>query len=282
MIRHIPNEYRLKNDYLDKESDNIEILFLGASETACGFNPFYTKKNSFNCGHPGQSIDYSYEILKKYENHWSNLKYIVLATTYPTLFYRMENSRESWRVKNYNIYYKISTSKHLRSYAEIFNGQLLDQFFRLYKYYIKNINEINCSDKGWNISSASLPIDSLGISGKEAAKRHSVPREQQCFAEMKTVLDSIIVFSKRNGSNIIFCTPPVYKSYSQNLLNKYQLDSTINTIHKIVKENRNCTYLNLFEDTRFRDEDFLDGDHLNDNGATKLTLIIDSLMTASY
>lgn len=276
MIRSIPNDYKFKRKYLDHESDKIEILFLGASDAACGFNPAYAL-GSFNAAHPAQSLDLSFEILKKYENKWSKLKYIVLAVSYPSLFYKMQESNESWRVKNYNIYYSIPISNQLQSNAEILNGQLLDHFFRLFKYYVKNVDELNCSNLGWNISSTSQTPDSLELTGFEAEERHTISANQQCFGEMKAALDSIIDFSNRSKCKIILCSPPVYKSYNENL-NHHQLDSTINTFVRIVKENPNCTYVNLMSDIRFKDDDFLDGDHLNGQGARKLTLIIDSII----
>lgn len=278
MVRRIPNEYKYKKEYLDNESGNIEILFIGASDAACGLNPTYTRRRSFNASHPAQSLDYCYEILRKYESKLSSLKYIVLVANYRTLFYKMEESSDSFREKNYTLYYDISNSKRLISHAEISNGQLFQHFIRLVDYYIKNIDEINCDENGWEITQdEETPLDSLVITGIRAAKRHSVPKGKQYFGEMKFFLDSIIDFSKRNNSKIILCTPPVYKSYRENF-EKTQIDSTINALVMAAKETDNCIYINLLCDNRFKESDFLDGDHLNNNGAKKLTLVIDSLI----
>jgi hypothetical protein len=277
MIRLIPNEYRYKSEYLAKNSGNIEVLFVGASDAHAGFNPEYMNSQGFNAANPAQSLDYSFEIMKKYKNSWPNLKYVVLAVSYPSLFYKMEASLESWRIKNYTIYYSLNSSKQLKYHAEITNGRLFDHFLRLSKYYIKNIDEIHCNDLGWYISSTSPPLDSLYVLGKRAVRRHTIPKEQQRISEMKSALDSIIDFTVKNNSRIILCTPPVYKSYSENV-NNFQMDSTFNTIIRTANTNSNCTYINLFDDPRFKDEDFLDGDHLNGIGARKLTLLIDSII----
>jgi hypothetical protein len=282
MIRLIPNDYRFKKEYLDNASDSIEILFLGASDCQSGLNPTYTSRRGFNAGHPGQSPDYSFEILKKYKNNWSSLEYIVLAVSYPGLFYKMEESVEAWRIKNYTIYYKIVISKRLKYHAEITNGRLFEHVLRLSKYYIKNIDEILCDHKGWEITTTEeTPRDSLVITGIRAAKRHTVLQERKCFVEMKSALDSIVDFSKRNNCRIILCTPPAYKSYRENV-NINQLDSTFNAYIDIDKKNNNCTYINLFDDPRFEDADFLDGDHLNINGARKLTTLIDSVINSQF
>ena len=278
MIRIIPNEYKYKKQYLDNESDSIEIIFLGASDAHSGLNPEYTKQRSFNAAHPAQSLDYCFEILKKYDNKWSKLEFIVIPVSYPSLFYKMgESQSDGWRVKNYTIYYNIKITKHLRSYLEILNGQLLDNLFRIYMYHVKNIDEIHCSEKGWYISSHTPPLDSLVQSGIDVAARLTIPPEKQHLEEMKSALDSIVKFSEKNECKVILCTPPVYRSYIENF-DIHQYDTTIFTISKIAKENDNCTYINLLNDTRFKVEDFLNGDHLNGNGAKKLTLIIDSII----
>jgi hypothetical protein len=285
MIRHIPNDYKFKCEYLDNKADSIKVLFLGASDCQSGLNPTYLGKKSFNAGHPGQSIDYSYALLKKYKKNWSNLNYIVLVVSYPGLFYKMEKSVEAWRTKNYTIYYKIAISKRLKYHFEIANGRLFDHVLRLSDYYLKNRDEILCDDQGWEITSnKETPKDSLIITGIRAAKRHTVTKDKECFLEMKNTLDSIIDFTKRKKCRIILCTPPAYNSYRENV-NIYQYKKTFKAYIDFEKNNHNCTYLNLFNDSRFTDRDFLDGDHLNANGAKKLTLIIDSVInsqTLSY
>lgn len=277
LIRHIPNDYKYKKNYLDNNSDSIEILFLGASEFHSGLNPVYTTKRSFNASHPAQTMDYCFALLDKYNDNWLKLDYIVLAISYPTLYMKLEDSWEGWRVKNYNIYYDIPLSKRITSEAEIFNGRLFDHLLRLYDYYIRKIDPITCSDLGWFITSTTEPPDSLYHHGIVAAKGHTIPPEQHHFNEMRSALDSIIDFSSRKRCQLILCTTPVYKSYRENL-NRAQLDSTINTVTGIIEKKNNCTYVNLMDSKDFTDEDFFDGNHLNGNGARKLTLIIDSII----
>jgi len=276
MVRNIPNEYKLKKEYLDKNSNEIEVLFLGGSHSRSGLNPEYLEKQSFNAAHYSQSLDYDFEILKKYNKKWSNLKYIVLPISYGTLFSKLEGSEEPWRVKNYIIYYNITLSKRLKYRTEIMNGMLLPHLTRLYKFYFKSIYERQCSETGWG-----LPGDTedLVTTGVEAAIRHTVPFERQQFEEMKSILDSITSFSEKNNCKLILIIPPATESYRNNLV-KSQLDSTINTVIKVSEKNPNSYYLNLLDDPIFKEGDFRDGDHLNGDGARKLTLMIDSIINS--
>ena len=66
LIQNIPNEYSYKKSYLDSNSNEIEVLFLGSSHVYYGVNPEYISANSFNASHIAQTLDYDYAILKKY------------------------------------------------------------------------------------------------------------------------------------------------------------------------------------------------------------------------
>jgi len=277
MLRQIPNDYRLKREYLDVNSDKIEILFLGGSHALHGLNPVYTKKRSFNAAHNSQSLDYDLEILRKYRNNWANLQYIVLPISYPSLFERIEDSIEGWRVKNYILYYGIRISKHLAYYAEITNGILWVHFQRLFDFYFRSIDNIECSELGWANSYMPGSSEDLFETGIEAAKRNTIPADRQYVEEMNLALDSIVHFADKNGTRILLFTPPAHISYIENL-NNAQWNKTLLTALGFASEYKNCYYVNMLDDKNFTDNDFHDGDHLNTLGAKKLTMMIDSII----
>ena len=63
-LRQIPNDYTLKREYLDKNSDSVQVLVLGSSHAIHGINPALMNKRSFNAANWSQSLDYDLEILK--------------------------------------------------------------------------------------------------------------------------------------------------------------------------------------------------------------------------
>src|ERR1035437_2316259 len=276
MLRQMPNVYRYKSNYLDNNSNKIEVLFLGSSHSFFGLNPIYTKKRSFNASHVSQTLDYDLEILKKYENKWSDLKCIVLPISYFSLFEKMESGKEAWRAKDYCLYYKIRSSKYLPYYTEMLSGQLLTNFKRLYSFYWKKTDNIVCSELGWGTSYNSKSARNLFESGEEGAKRHRIT-DDQYFEEMTTVLASIIDFAKKNKIELILFTPPAYESYRDNL-DQNQLNRTIQAVINIVSKCNNCSYFNFIDDKSFISSDFYDADHMNEIGAKKLTLKIDSII----
>jgi hypothetical protein len=279
MLRQMPNVYKFKKAYLDVNSDKIEILFLGSSHGFFDLNPFYTTKKSFNAGHVSQTIDYDLEILRKYKDNWTDLEFIVLPVSYFSLYEKLAISNESWRVKDYCIYYKISSNKNISSYSEMLSGMLSLKFRRLWSYYIAKSDNIACTALGWGTSyRVTKSPTGLFASGKIAAVRHT-KADDSCFEEMCSTLDSIIGFAEQKGIRIIIFTPPAIESYRTNLIQD-QLSSTVHAASFIAQSHSNCLYFNFLDDKSFTETDFYDADHLNEAGARKLTLVIDSIINS--
>lgn len=276
MLRQIPNDYKLKSDLLRTNSDDVEVLVLGGSHSLFGINPVYMGMKGFNSSNPSQSLDYDLAILKKYRNNWSSLKFVVIPLSYSSLFEDLNGITESWRIKNYIIYYRIRDIKHPKYHAEIFNGPLLTQFYRLYNYYYKKVDYVQCTEFGWNASYSSVSQQNLIKSGIDASKRHTV-RDKSKFNKMSENLVSIVSFLDDYNCNLLLFTPPAYKSYRENL-DKELLNQTIETGNRFAREFNNCYYINLLNDSTFLDKDYYDADHMNEIGAKKLTQKIDSII----
>lgn len=276
LLRQIPNDYKYKKNYLDKNSNKIEVLFLGSSHAFYGLNPFYCTQNCFNASHISQPFKYDLEILKKYEHNWYKLKIVVLPISYFSLFQKLETGSEAWRVKNYIIYYEINTSNDLADHTEMLSNKLGVNLRRIASYYIKGNTAISCSTLGWCISCNSKNARNLVETGKTAAKRHT-NKDFKYMNENVSILKSIIEFGQRYNIKIVLITLPAYKTYVANL-NKEQLKKTVQTAENISNQFENCFYFNFLENKSFSELDFYDADHLNEIGAKRLTLLIDKII----
>lgn len=276
LLRDIPNDYKLKKTFLDKYSYNIEILCLGSSHAYYGINPIYFSKKSFNGSHISQSLDYDLQILKKYQNKLNSLKYILIPISYGTLYSNLNNGMESWRVKNYALYYNIHTSNNIKDYSEVLNNDAIVNIERLYSYYIKKKQEITSSELGFGLNYSSSNQQNLIKTGITAAKRHT-KKDVLLFKGNIDSLRAIIQLSKKNKSVVICFTLPAYHTYRENLAPD-QLESTVNTISKISEEYNNVIYKNYMYDKMFIESDFFDADHLNEIGAEKLTKLLNILI----
>jgi hypothetical protein len=277
LLRNIPNDYGFKKEYLDKNASEIETMILGSSHSFYGFNPVYFTTKTFNASHISQSLNYDFEIIKKYQSDLKQLKTIILPISYFTLFWKLEAGPESWRVKNYILYYGLETSNSYANYSEVLSNKINMNLKRLGSYYITGNSAISCTSLGWGSNYKSKNARDLIETGKNASLRHSKHindiKYKNILRDNKQTLNYIIAWCKNRNIRIVLLTPPAFKSYHQNL-NKTQLNLTIEIAEKIDSNNNNCIYLNLLNDTSFVAKDFYDADHLSEIGAEKLSKLI--------
>lgn len=280
-LRLIPNEYLYKKKYLDANSNEINTLILGASGSYFGINPIYFVNNTFNASHISQSPDLDFKILKKYENKLKCLKTIVLQVSYITFYFNLAKSIESWRAKNYVLYYQINATQSYRKYSELLSNKININFRKIYSYYIKRDTSLPCSKLGWGTGYISENTNDLIETGKTAALRHTVnintDKYMSIFRENYSVLDSIIEWSGKKNIRVILITFPAFETYRQNL-NSDQLWATIKAANELDNKYDNCSYFNLLNDTTFVAKDFHDADHLSEIGAKKLSIKINDLI----
>ncbi|MEO6670714.1 MAG: hypothetical protein ABIN36_14630 [Ferruginibacter sp.] len=280
MLRKIPNDYAFKKDHLDQHSREIEILFLGNSHVFFGIDPKYINRKSFNAAYISQSLNFDLAILKKYEGRWDKLKCIVLPIDYFSLYSTLESGIESWRVKNYRIYYDIQLTHDFVENIELFTSSLTVTISRLYTYYCLHMPVSISSFTGWGNTNKSTISQDLETGGKIAADRHTAANQSFVPANLETVR-SIIEFAKTKNIQVLFFTSPAYKSYIENL-DRDQLNNTIHYASVLAASYNNARYINLLNDRDFLIGDFFDADHLNEIGTKKLTLKIHQLIKQGY
>ncbi len=276
LLRKIPNDYQVKKQYLDRNSDKVEVLYLGNSHVLYGINPALSQYNSFNAAYVSQSLYFDEQILKKYNANWKNLKYIVLPIDYFSLYWKLEESVESWRVKNYTMYWDIHKQFNLSLNFEITTNNLSNNLKRIDEYYRRRISNVNCTQLGYGTNYDSKSPQNQVQSGIEAAKRHLII-DKSYFNENVEHLKNIISFAQNKELTIILITSPAYKTYYNNI-DTAQLNRTLYEVEKIKKNNDNVHYFNFFKDANFLEQDFYDADHLNKMGSQKLTKIMDSII----
>jgi hypothetical protein len=278
LLRAAPNDYLLKKNYLDKKSAAVETLILGNSHSFYGLNPQYFSTTTFNASHISQSLNYDFEILKKYQNKLKKLKTIVLPISYFTLFSKLEVGSESWRVKNYIIYYDMNSSNSFTDYSEVLNNRMNVNGKRLISYYLLGKSIISCTDLGWGKDYNSENSKDLSETGKTAAQRHSKDElnfegNKEILRDNILILRSIINWCKDHNVKIVLMMPPAFETY-RNYLNHEQLKISLNITKEMCSKYGNCIFLDLLNDSNFKAIDFYDADHLSEIGAKKLSELI--------
>lgn len=77
--------------------------------------------------------------------------------------------------------------------------------------------------------------------------------------------------TKENGQKLYFVIPPVHSFYKEVLPNSNVL---FKQLYEVCDKYSHIQILNLYDSQEFEDSDFLDGDHLNHSGASKMTSIM--------
>lgn len=280
LVRKIPNDYSLKNAYLSEHSKDIENLILGSSHAFKGINPNYISGSSFNAAMFSQSLDYDLKILEKFENDLINLKTIIIPISYFSLYTNLETGVESWREKYYDIYYDFSYDGNLKKLEhlsfEVFNVSVRENISSIKDYYTYERSTVRMDSLGWYGSNEIPSIDELKKSAIEASIRHT-SKDDMLLATNNNIINKMVTMANNNGWKIVLFTPPAYKLYSTNL-SKSQYEHTIKYCEQISKLNTNVRYYNLIDSSNFKIADFLDADHLNSNGARKLSIILNRII----
>ncbi|MBU2951397.1 hypothetical protein KO493_11885 [Tamlana agarivorans] len=282
-LRKIPNDYVLKKEYLDAYSNDIETLILGSSHSYYGLNPAFFSSKTFNAGYISQTLDYDYEILKKYESRLKKIKTVILPISYFSFFEKLEETPESWRVKNYMLYYDMDTAKGLVNYFEILNFPVKTNLKRIISYYFLSESSITSTKLGWGTNYNSENAQDLIESGEPRARVNTyINKEgyQVIFDANLVTVNNIISWCKSRNVKLLLVTTPAFESYCENL-NKEQLEITLTLSETIGGNYSNCVYLNLLNDPRFDSIDFYDADHLSNIGAEKLSEIINNLINST-
>ncbi len=276
LLRNIPNEYTYKNEWLGNNSGQLNMLILGASHGYFGINPEHLKKTSFNASHPSQSLKYDDFIFNKFLPKMNRLEYVVLPISIGTLFAKLEDDVEYFRIKKYVLYYHCNYHPYEFKYNFEFDDLRLGTAVkRISGYYINGRNEIYCNTLGFGTNYL-LEKRSVNweATGKVAALRHSVqinsPKLQAIYNENLGYLNSIVTKCQEKNIKVILLTTPTWHTYYENL-NQKQLEIMINTCNGITNKYNHVTYLNLLQDPSFIESDFYDADHLSEAGAQKLT-----------
>lgn len=282
LVRKIPNDYSHKKEYLDKHSKDLEVLILGSSHAAYGLDPKFFSNNTFNAAHISQSLEYDLKIFYKYQSKLPHLKTVVIPISYFSLFYILQDGPEPWREKNYAIYYDIDGSANLAGHSEVASQRTELNLKRIFFYYVFNKSFMSSSNSGYGLRDY-FPTDDLNKSGKIAAERHGITKGSDISLYVDTYSDKMKLLNKfisdceKSNVDIIFFTPPAFKSYYTNL-NAYQLNTTINSAKILDADNDNVKYFDFLKDPRFLSSDFHNGDHLSEAGAEKLSKIINSII----
>jgi hypothetical protein len=277
-LRHIPNDYSYKNQFMEANAGTLRILVLGSSHSLQGIDPQYFDEPAFNLASMSQTLKYDHFLFSKYSDKLTGLRYLLVPVSYFSLVGQLEDGNENYRIKNYSIYYHCQY--HLLSVkynTEIFNGDAKSNIVRLMKYLLYDANHLSCNKYGFSSAYSDAARSDLDETGKAAALRHTAEAPYSYLRENTGYLEDMITACGAKKARVILLTLPAL-SYYTSRLDKKQLDLTTRTCEKLQEKFDHVRYFSYLNDPGFTKEDFRDADHLNGRGAKKFTLILRKLL----
>ena len=271
-VRNMPSQYRQKRDQLIANADSIEVLILGSSHTMDGVDPNQFTLYAHNLAFGSQTIYFDRKLAEKYVPILPRLKYVLLALDYNSLYGEHEENRDFF----YKYYYGINY-KDRKFYKESF----LQSFFVYTPEQTLSLLFNNRKDvliKGWMNDSGRN--DKIVMSEEKNKLRadgfnYKIKTWTGGDAVLKD-LEELIKFLLSKDITPVLITYPNYS-----LLNNFLDASVIERNRSIGNElgkKYQMPYLDYSNDDSFTVSDFFNCDHLNVEGAAKLSKRINEVI----
>lgn len=278
--RVVPNNYIVKNRNVVKNYETAEVLILGNSHTFYGLNPAYFDKPTFNLSNISQTLYFDKLLFDKHIDKFKKLKYVILNVEYFSLGVLNNSSESDWRKYYYEMYMdldvpiieKTDINRYLLSSPRGFNANV-----KLIQRYFTDGTIIDCNDSGFGINYTKEKIKIKDIYENALVRVKGHENKNMNFTENTMILQKMIDKCNSLGIKIMVVTMPVSKPYAKDV-NQKKLAKIFNTCLSLENKNAKVHYINLFNDSRFTNEDFYDADHLHTDGARKCSKIVNDYL----
>jgi peptidoglycan/LPS O-acetylase OafA/YrhL len=242
------------------EQANVHTMVLGSSQALLGIAPPYMSGSVWNFANMSQDLYYDSEILKKVAPKLPRLEKVVFTISYFSLQFALSDSEtEGWREALYyhqwGIPSRLGNADPRRYDLAATAGQSLHN----------TLSSCDPVDRGWQ------PMDEVIFdpeSGKAAMDRHTNGMHAGLEPVNLEILNSVVSFCRERHLKLIFVTTPHHACYRR-LADPGILQANERDIRSL-----DTPYINYFDDARFLDGDFVDGDHLNKGGAIRFSQVL--------
>ena len=250
------DELILKYDEWKLKKSDIETLILGSSHAAAGFVSKQYSPTAFNLASASQDLYYSYRLLQCCSKESKKLKEVYLFFSVFSCGSELQKTSEKERCAYFKylfeIPYKYKTDKDLERYYK-----------QASLYYKKKENNKKIDTNGFIeqkiFFDKNFPVE-------ERARTHL--RENQRINDSLSFLEKIRDFCIQNNIKLFIIIPPARKDYREALPDESIL------FEKLYKIKNLPIIKSYYADENFVYSDFGDFDHLNGQGAQKLTSLI--------
>ncbi len=243
----------------------------------------FFRERGFNLGVIGQPLFYDIRLARKYIDRMPRLQCVIVALSYFSFGYNLEDTGESWREYYYYHFWGIDGNdiKWYDSRVVSFIALYTPKTVLRFAAHGFAVNEASTMQpNGWNRAATTdhgVITDSLA---RERVKIHNILNKQSRIDGNFRDLEAFLAELRSKGIATVIVTPPVCSTYSKHVdpaaiaLSQRLIDSLCARV--------GCTYFDYSTDKRFVFSDFQDNDHLNMAGAEKFSRILESEVLSSH
>ena len=270
-VRSLPNPAKYKHAYLSRHSREVEVLILGSSHTYYGLCPERLGENAFSAAQVSQTLKYDDYLLHHYP--FDSLRIVILPISDFTFYEELEDGAGWYWANRYRLY--MDCDIHAR-------GSVYDWEFTAFKPFCEKLKSLwQPPQMEWSKTGQGLEYRierrSTGWDdGATAALRNRYEDFSSAKRQMAH-LENIAAFCKDHQAHLWLISTPLRPSYRAAILPAQEEDMKLHLRH-FLRSHPEVRYKDFRADTDFTAADFFDTDHLNQDGARKLSDMLRCLL----
>ena len=248
-----------------QHSNKVKTLVLGNSHNLYGIRPDLLGEGAFSLAQQSQTYRYDQYLLQHYP--MKELKTVILNVDYSLLWEDFESvPKEEFQAMRYRIYMDCDIHPRLSWYGfEVMYMPLVTE--KLRSLFTPGRN--HWDHLGWATEYTKEARPQEWDDGKNRAEANTC-HNSDIVKLNEGFLRDIFDYCQARHIKVILLNTPVSETFRKHE-DPRQRHINDQALKKLLQDNPSVTYLDWEADQRFTSDDFYDSDHLNHEGAQKLT-----------
>ena len=272
VARACPNAYRLKDEWMQQHAPEAEVLVLGSSHAYAGIHAEQLGCCAYNLANSNQTQRYDWLLLSRDSARLSSLRTVVYPTSSLLMNYAMEQTSEWYRCIYYHLYNQLEDRPLWSRYAwEVASIQTC--CWKVQSFFLSGSADRMCDAHGWCSYYQASDADRLNPA-ELAARLDKYDERAVLPADPQAGINQIASLCDRRGWRLLLVGMPVSGLFADDPRGCEQLGLMDAQARALQARHASVDYVDFSRSADFPPAMFFDVDHLNDLGATHLSLLL--------
>ncbi len=281
VVRHMPNSYSYKSQWMDANASRVKTLVLGGSRTYYDIRPSLLGDSAFNLAQVTQHPEYDWWLLEKYIDHCPDLNTVIMSVDESNLFEPpLEECVEWHRCIYYNIYMGYPKHRNELKYSlELSNIVSLSlKLGPAVGYLVTGRSTLDCDSAGWGSDHDRVTFDEPFMY-RTARQIYERIKDADAVEYNSEYLYKIARLCHERGIRLVLVSTPSWSEYIA-MFDQSRFDTMHSVAAKCVSE-WGAEYYDYTNDSSYAGLDFRDPNHLSHRGADKFTTMLGAKLKES-